>query len=77
MHAAAEIDEPFRSFDEPGQQVGREHIDGQHAGVTVGGGAAIRHAKDARVVDDRVHASELVDLLGERAGSGRRWRDRR
>ena len=65
MHAAAQIDQPLRTFDQRGQHVGREHIHRQDLGVSFRRRSPIRLAVDAGVVDDGIHAADLVDLLGE------------
>ena len=49
------------------QHVRGQHVHGQHLGVTFGRRTASGFAEDAGVVDDGVHAPELVDLFRERA----------
>src|ERR1700730_9831290 len=64
MHPGAYIDQPVRSFDQCGQNVGREDIDskdGRNAGLRLHPPLAIT---DTRIVDYRVEAPELVDLVG-------------
>src|ERR1700757_1119350 len=64
MHAGAQINQSLRSFDQCRQNVGREHIDSEDArnsGLLLHPPLAIT---DARIVDYRVEAAELVDLVG-------------
>ena len=70
VHAGTEIDQPLRPFDQGGQQIGRKRVDGEDMGKAVGGRDPPLAIADARVVDHRVEAAELVDLFGDAAGPG-------
>src|SRR5690606_23086459 len=66
MHAASDIDQPFGSLDECRQHVWCERVYREDLRVSLWRRAAVGLAKDAGVVDDRVHAPDLVDLIRER-----------
>jgi hypothetical protein len=57
VHAAAEVDESLRTFDESGEQVRRDDVDGHD----------VRATGEASVVDDCVNWAELVDAIGDSA----------
>src|SRR5215472_1235727 len=64
MHAGTHIDQAIRSFDQRGQDVRRQYVDGEdvrHAGRHV---SSLRHAiTDTCVVDHGVEAAEAVDTV--------------
>ena len=64
MHPRTQVDEPFRSVDERGEDVGRERVDREDKGETIDGRAApALSVADARVVDDGIEGSEAVHLV--------------
>jgi len=68
VHAAGEVDEPVRALDQAGQQVRRQGVDRQRPRMPLRARMAVAVGVHARVVDDRVHPAQLVDLIGEPAG---------
>ncbi len=71
MHPAAEIDEPVWSVDQRGEHVRSEGVHGEGLRVALRSCAAGRLEEDARVVDDRIHPTDVVHLLGEPSVLGR------
>ncbi len=66
MHSAAEIDQTIRLFDQGRQNERRQGVDGQDCRVPLGRLTPVSHQIDAGIVDDRVHAPDLVHLIGNR-----------
>ena len=74
VRAGADIDQSTRAIDQRRQNVGREHINREDAGNSRLRLHPRRRAiADACIVDYRVEATELVDLVGNgpRPGDGR------
>jgi hypothetical protein len=70
VHARAQIDQAAGRGDERGEQVGREHVDGEHVLEPVRGGVQVLAIADAGVVDNRVQGPRGVCLFGDRTGLG-------
>jgi hypothetical protein len=68
VHAAGEVDEAVRALDQAGQQVRRQGVDRQRSRMPLRARMGVAVGVHARVVDDRVHPADLVDLVGETAG---------
>src|SRR5215469_12592010 len=64
MHAGAYVDQPLRPSDKRRQNVGGEHIDGKDARNSRLHLYPPLARADSRVVDHRIEAAELVDLIG-------------
>jgi hypothetical protein len=70
MQAAAEVNQPSGTMDEGRQDVRRERVHREDAGVTFGARAAAGLRVYTCVVDDRVHAADPVDLVRDAPGLG-------
>jgi hypothetical protein len=65
MQSAAEVDQPGRAADQRSEQVGSEGVHSEGLRVAFGGRSAGRLEVDAGIVDDSVHRSDAVHLIGE------------
>ncbi len=63
MHPAAAIDQAIGPLDQSREDVWSQRVDGKRLCVTLGSCSATTLEIDARIVNDRVHAPDLVDLL--------------
>src|SRR5690349_3841531 len=62
MESTAEVDQPMGTIDQRREQVRSEGVHGEYGGMALRGRAAAFLAVNASVVDDRVHASDRVNL---------------
>ena len=70
VHARAQIDEALRPFDQRGQDIGRERVDGEDMRQAVARQAMPFAIADGGVVNARVERAEPVDLLCNVLGAG-------
>ena len=68
VHAAAQVDEPGGPADPGGEEVRREDVDGEHAGVAIDGPVGFGVGVDAGVVDDGIEGPEVVDGVSDPVG---------
>jgi hypothetical protein len=70
MQAAAQEHQTMGTFHQRREDIRRERVDRERGGVAFGRRAALLYGVDARVVDDRVHVPEGIDLIGNAACFG-------
>src|SRR3954452_22468262 len=68
MQAAAEVNQPSGTMDQRRQDVGRQRVHREYAGVTFRARAAALLRVYACVVDDRIHPADSVDLVRDAPG---------
>ena len=70
VHARTQIDEALRPFDQHGQDIGRERVDGEDMRQAVAGQSMPFAIADGGVVNDGVEGAERVDLGRQVLGGG-------
>ena len=72
MHARAQIDQSLWPLDQRGEDIGGERVDREDVRQTVGGDVMAFPIADRGIVNDRVEATERVDLRCDVPGAGDR-----